>query len=283
MNITLPGYLGVGEIYGEKVIEKIVGAGIDDHYQLDMAENEFLRPYGVVTLVCMVRHLSHVSKQKVRIVNLKDKPLHYLDRMDFFDVCREWIDVGGLVLEPWSRNNDTVRMLELTRIANEGDVMKIVAKAEAIFDRWLSASYYSQIIEVLSELCSNIYQHSTDSQGCALIQTHQHGFSDVMIRIAVADMGIGIKNSLSKKHNNLGTSSTIDYLRAALNGISSRHDRGGLGLQTVAGIAKQTSGSFWLRSYDAALFRKEENDRDVVDLSIIQGTQLSIELHGSLY
>jgi hypothetical protein len=99
-------------------------------------------------------------------------------------------------------------------------------------------------------------------------------------RIAVGDLGQGIRGSLTAKHGEFGQE-PLDYLRAAMGGRSARlSGRGGMGLRRVEQIVEAEGGYLWLRSETAAILshgpgKIEERN----DLVYVPGTQVAVELH----
>jgi hypothetical protein len=160
-------------------------------------------------------------------------------------------------------------------------VEQIVARARSIFSHWLLTPNLGSLLNVISELCANIYQHSGDAQGCILIQKYQSRTRGrVEVRLAVGDLGQGIRGSLSVKHGEFGQE-PLDYLRAAMLGRSARlSGRGGMGLRRVEQIVESEGGYLWLRSETAAILscgpgKLEERG----DLVYVPGTQVAVELH----
>jgi hypothetical protein len=156
-------------------------------------------------------------------------------------------------------------------------------RARRIFSRWLPIPDLNNLLRVLSELCSNIYQHSGDSHGCALIQKYEERMQDrVSVCLAVGDLGCGVAESLRARHGSIG-SEPLDYLKAALAGRSSRATRGGLGLRWTEEIARSAGGYLWLRSDTAALLARSPGEVSAyTDLAPVGGTQVAVELHGPL-
>ena len=136
------------------------------------------------------------------------------------------------------------------------------------------------LLNVLSELCANVYQHSGDHQGCVLIQKYSPFPGRVTVNLAVGDLGCGIKGSLIARHGEIGQE-TLDYLREALCGKTSRASgRGGLGLRRVEQIVEARGGYLWLRSENAAILSRGQNQtQEHTDLVSIPGTQVAVELY----
>jgi len=255
-----------------------------DQYVFDMSGVTFVKPYGVIALLSAARHLAGLSGHLVRVENLDGHVHAYLDRIDLFDVGDNWLQPADTLDERWLRNPQTVNLLELTPIAGPEDVTTIATRAHRIFSYWLTTKGLNSLLNVLSEVCANVYQHSGDSQGYALIQKYEADRrGQVIVQVAVGDRGCGIRGSLAKRHHNIGKD-PLDYLKAAMQGLSARSTgRGGLGLRRVEQVVASNRGYLWLRSETAGLLtRGSGNTQTHERLLHIPGTQVAVELRASL-
>jgi len=254
-------------------------------YALDFDAIGFLKPPGVMALLLAIRYIKEQTGHPVSILNLDDKLKSYLERVNFFDVGQQWLKIDEILPERrWDRNPETTSLLELTPITNALDVAQAMERAEAIFSRWLQMPNLSSLLTVISELCSNIYQHSGDPHGFVIIQRYQyHSRSEVEVILAAGDLGQGIRGSLQQKHPQLdGT--PLNYIRAAMNGTTSRESgRGGLGLRTVEETIDKEGGYVWLRTETAGL-RSFGPGRHYPDeeLAFMPGTQVVVEFRAPL-
>jgi hypothetical protein len=255
-----------------------------EKYMLDMSAVRFVKPYGVIALVIAARGLSMLSGQQVHLSNTSDKVYLYLHRMNLFQIGSDWLQAADTLGQEWSRNPQTANLLELTVITGPSDVELVISRAERIFSRWLLVPNLRNLLNVLSELCANIYQHSGDRYGCVLIQKYESFKRDqVIVNLAVGDLGCGIRGSLVARHGEIGRE-PLDYLREAMGGRTSRHtDRGGLGLRRVEQIAASEGGHLWLRSETAAIFsRGPGKAKGHRDMALVPGTQVAVEFHAPL-
>lgn len=254
-----------------------------DQYVFDMSGVTFVKPYGVIALLSAARHLAGLSGHPVRVENLAGDVHAYLDRVDLFDVGNNWLQPADSLDEEWSRNPQTANLLELTLIAGPEDVTTIAARAHRIFSYWLGTKELNSLLNVLSEVCANVYQHSGD-QGYALIQRYEADMrGQVIVQVAVGDSGCGIRGSLASRHDNIGEA-PLDYLKAAMQGLSARSTgRGGLGLRRVEQIVASNKGYLWLRSETAALMtRGPKRTQPHEELIHVPGTQVAVELRAPL-
>lgn len=253
-------------------------------YVFDMKNVRFVSPYGVIALITTARYLSTRSDQPVWLDNLDDRIHSYLHRMDLFDLGWSWLQPTSRLDGHWARNPQTPNLLELTVIVGPEDVTMVASRARRIFSRWLMVPNLGSLLNILSELCANIYQHSGDRYGCVLIQKYEMTTrGQAIVNLAVGDLGCGIRGSLVARHGELGQE-PLDYLHAAMNGRTSRHTgRGGLGLRRVEQIAASEGGYLWLRSESAAILsRGPGRILEYRNLALVPGTQVSVEFHAPL-
>ncbi len=131
---------------------------------------------------------------------------------------------------------------------------------------------------VLSELCTNVLLHSGDTSGTILIQKCPLSSDPNVscVRVAVSDLGYGIKETLSRKHPHLDKPAKA--IEAAFNGVSSREsERSALGLRSVARWAEERGGHIWIRSENAALLHNLQSHELISNLCYVPGTQVAVE------
>lgn len=281
--IKVPDILGKDGHEIENFYNRISQPLPDRQYVLDLNQVNFIRPYGVIALVIAGRNLSKTSGRKVIVQNISMQVYQYLERMNLFDVGSDWLQPTGILKERWNRTSHTYNLLELTIINQSKDIETVVSRSDNIFERWLQRSYLHDLLNVLIELCANVHEHSGDCYGCVLIQkvTSQ---GQAVVRLAVGDIGCGVRGSLfgSKKYNALEDS--LDYLLKAMNGQTSRlTGRGGLGLRQVERIAGASSGCLWLRSENSAIFSRGTGTiQGIRNLAYVPGTQVAVELRSPI-
>jgi signal transduction histidine kinase len=255
-------------------------------YTLNLENTAFIKPTGVMALVLAARHLTKQSNYPVRLINLNPELLAYLERVNLFTVAKEWLQLNEELPaeQRWERNPQTANLLELTPITNADDVARVMERAEAIFSRWLQLPNLGSLLKVISELCSNIYQHSGDPHGFVMIQRYRVvSRNEVDVVLAAGDMGRGIRGSLSARYPEL-SAEPLAYIQAALEGSTSRHTgRGGLGLRIVEETVAKEGGYVWLRSETAAISSRGPDHRyPFTDLAPMPGTQVVVEFRAPL-
>jgi anti-sigma regulatory factor (Ser/Thr protein kinase) len=252
-------------------------------YVFDLSRVDFVKPYGAIALVIAARRLSSISGRPIKLKDMADQVHLYLHRMDLFDVGSDWLRPTSKIDEEWARNPQTPNLLELTVITGSQDVTTVITRAERIFSRWLMIPNLYDLLNVISELCTNIYEHSGDNDGCVLIQKYETVAHDqAIIHLAVGDLGCGIRGSLSTRHGQIGQE-PLDYLHEAMSGKTARKGRGGLGLRRVEKIAGEQGGHLWLRSETAAILsRGSGKAQGRKNLTNVPGTQVAVEFHAPL-
>jgi anti-sigma regulatory factor (Ser/Thr protein kinase) len=282
--IPVPNTLGSGVEDVETFYAHIEAAPLSKQYILDMVKVAFMKPYGVVAIISAARHLSYLSGKPIRLKNLNTQLHQYLERMDVFRVGRNWLQQLGPLDEEWARSTQTPNLLEVTIITSPEDVAAVASRAERIFSRWLMIPDLHNLLNVLSELCANIYQHSGDANGCVLIQKYEViTRNEAVVCLAVGDLGCGIRGSLVARHGMIGNE-PLDYLNEAMRGKTARYTgRGGLGLRLVEKIVGSVGGYLWLRSENAAILSQGpgtiQGHRGLIN---VRGTQVAVEFHAPL-
>jgi signal transduction histidine kinase len=279
--ITVPDSLGgsVGEVEALHALADRPQSA--ERFVLDMGRVGFVKPYGVVALLLTARRLAALSGRRIEVASINRQVHSYLERMNLFDVGRDWLAPARSLGEEWDRNPQTPNLLELTAIEGPQDVIAAISRAERVFSRWLVVPDLNSLLRILSELCANVHQHSADPFGCVMIQKYEEtARGRIVVSIAVGDLGIGVRTSLATRHGEIGYE-PLDYLQEAMRGRTSRaNERGGLGLRTVEEAAKASGGRLWLRSETAALLSRAPSQvRSHSDLCHVPGTQVAVDLH----
>jgi anti-sigma regulatory factor (Ser/Thr protein kinase) len=257
--------------------------------QIDLRGVSFIDPYGMLGLLeigelCMLEDV-----RKSIILPQTGDVCAYLDRMDFFTFARRYFS-----LEPsfpdapgkYQRSADSDVLLEITPIQKSDDIHFIVGKvrdrAQAILATHLHYDdrAINGFIVALSEVCQNIIEHS-ENKGFVGIQKYRfQNLNKNVVKIAVMDVGIGFRKSLSSRFKLKGDLEAID--KALLHGASRYEDEGrGHGLAAVRRFVTQWQGKLSLRSGTARLSiippwaRGKEQERGLITFP---GAQINIML-----
>ncbi len=125
----VPDVLGIAPQNTEDLFRESSSFGFDKPICFDMTNVRFIKPYGAIALVMILRRLAVISQQKISIMNIRPDVLKYLERMDFFTIAGSWVESNQLPDEQWSRNPHSPNLLELTVISSQEDVTRVVTRA----------------------------------------------------------------------------------------------------------------------------------------------------------
>jgi anti-sigma regulatory factor (Ser/Thr protein kinase) len=149
-------------------------------------------------------------------------------------------------------------LLEITPIERTSDIHFIVDRVRDRAQAILAAHLHyddravSGFIVALSEVCQNIIEHS-ENRGFVGIQKYRYpSLGRNIVKIAVMDVGIGFRKSLSGRFKLRSDHEAIE--QALLHGASRHEDEGrGHGLAAVRRFVTQWNGRLSIRSGTARL------------------------------
>ena len=249
-------------------------------FRLSLEDVKFVDPYGLVGLWCVLRHLKR-RYHAVVVIPPTDLDLQgYLHRMNFPAVTAPTAVLeGGFGGRGATGPSDV--LLELTSIEQQADVEQVLRTILGRIRRILESELgygerdVTAFCTVLSEACMNICDHSGDIGVVAAQRYTQRGGTGYVI-VGVADLGIGIRQSLATRYRHAERWSHIQAIVNALQKEYSRHPDRGLGLFMVSRIVGAYRGSLHIRSGDARLYLRHRGHRLVA--GPFPGTQLAISL-----
>ena len=257
--------------------------------EIDLSDAAFIDPYGMLGLLeigelCMLEDV-----KKTVILPRSDEVCRYLDRMDFFTHARRYFSLessSGEAPGKYLRSAASDVLLEITPVEKSNDIHFIVGKvrdrAQAILAAHLryDERTINGFIVALSEVCQNIIEHS-ENKGFVGIQKYRYSsLNKNIVKIAVMDVGIGFRKSLSSRFKLRSDLEAID--KALLHGASRHEDEGrGHGLAAVRRFVNQWQGKLSIRSGTARLSiipkwaRGSEQQRNLIPFP---GAQINILL-----
>jgi len=257
--------------------------------QIDLSGISFIDPYGMLALLeigelCMLEDV-----RKTVILPRSDEVCRYLDRMDFFSHAKRYFGLEYTSPESARKDNRSLEsdvLLEITPIEKSNDIHFIVGKvrdrAQSILAKHLlyDDRAINGFIVALSEVCQNIVEHS-ENKGFVGIQKYRfQNLSKNVVKIAVMDVGVGFRKSLSSRFKLRGDLDAID--KALLHGASRYEDEGrGHGLASVRRFVSQWNGKLSIRSGTARLSIFPEWARGRAQergLTFFPGAQINIML-----
>jgi anti-sigma regulatory factor (Ser/Thr protein kinase) len=257
--------------------------------QIDLRDISFIDPYGMVGLLEIGELCMQEDVKKTVLIPRSAEVQSYLERMDFFAHARRSFSLDPPYYPPSGQNTrsqDSDVLLEITPIERSNDIHYIVGRvrdrAQAILETHLHYDdrAINGFIVALSEVCQNIIEHS-ETTGYVGIQKYRfQSLRKNVVKIAVMDVGIGFRKSLSSRFKLKGDLEAID--KALLHGASRYEDEGrGHGLAAVRRFVEQWQGKLSIRSGTARLSiippwaRGREQERNLIPFP---GSQINIIL-----
>jgi anti-sigma regulatory factor (Ser/Thr protein kinase) len=257
--------------------------------EIDLHGVTFIDPYGMVGLLEIGEILKSNGVRKTMYLPESEEVLKYLERMDFFRFAGGYFNLKPAqpqISEKYLRNQSSDVLLEITPIEKSDDIHFIVGKvkgrAHAILVKHL---HYDEraingFIVALSEVCQNIIEHSETKGFVGIQKYHFQNLDKNVVKIAVMDIGIGFRLSLSERFSLKDDLEAIE--KALLHGASRYIEKGrGHGLAAVRRFVNQWNGKLSIRSGTAKLsiipqwaWGKEKE----LNLTQFPGTQVNILL-----
>jgi len=229
---------------------------INDSQELNLNDTSFIDPYGMVGLLEIGELLKSKGIRKTIQLPQSEEVLKYLERMDFFKFANEYFTLEPSkphISEKYLRSSYTDVLLEITPIESSDDIHFIVGKvkdrAKSILTKHLHYDdrAINGFIVALSEVCQNIIEHSENKGFVGIQKYHFNSLNKNVVKIAVMDIGIGFRRSLSERFLIKDDIEAIE--KALLNGASRYADEGrGHGLAAVRRFVNQWNGKLSIRS-----------------------------------
>lgn len=262
---------------------------LNDTSPIDLQDATFIDPYGMVGILEIGELLESEGIQKTIYLPESEEVIKYLERMDFFRFAGKYFTLEPSrpqLSEKYLRSPDSDVLLEITPIEKSDDIHFIVGKvkdrAHSILAKHL---HYDEraingFIVALSEVCQNIIEHSETKGFVGIQKYHFQNLGKNVVKIAVMDIGIGFRKSLSER---FPLKSDLDAVeKALLHGASRYAEKGrGHGLAAVRRFINEWNGKLSIRSGTAKLsiipdwgWGKERE----LNLACFPGAQINIML-----
>lgn len=240
-----PAFMGAEKVDGGSVV-------------LDLRTVEFVEPAGLCGLAALLEFL--ISRSRLVGVRLSGHNVPaYLERMDFFRLFGHRIETNVDVSSLEERRRGSPGTLqELINFHSEEEIPGIINRiSEILTNKDYRLRERAAICATLSEICANAVEHGRSPFGAyAAVQAYQHIVSGGRERrgeevlVAIADGGVGVRETLSRNPKYAEAGTDNDALRHALQmGVSGTGEIGrGGGLAVVGQISARAGGSLSLRS-----------------------------------
>lgn len=264
--------------------------------ELDLSRATFFDPYGIVALVIFLGSLP-AEALPVRLklngfpVPKNEKwpergPVSYLTRMGFWEEVGAKLDLCGGQMPhraPWSEDKNV--LIDVTVLHSRDAIHVMLRKTgEILQSLGFTPIGRGHVMEVLSELSSNVLDHAQSELG-GVVSTQTYRSRQTgrkYLVMSIGDAGIGVRASLSNNQQLVQRlESDAQALGVAVQTGASRFTSGGRGggLPRVLEIARRYGGRVAFRSGTGALaFRGEDQQKRLFDTVFQTGTQLRIML-----
>jgi hypothetical protein len=274
----------------ERLIVQMSGLPRDSGtLNLDLGRVEFIDPCGMVGLLELGRYFAQQGHKLLLHLPLSMEVQRCLDQMEFFRHLSEFYIMYPPYRPLAARARQVQQsdvLLEITRIAQSDDIPRIIGKVKERTRAILEAHlHYKEdaiqgFLVALHEICQNILEHSQNT-GLAGIQKYfdEKHLNKNAVKVAVMDLGIGFKGSLSSRpglRHGEQWSDIAALEEALLNGAGRGH-----GLATVKEFVQRWGGKLSIRSGTARLLflsdREHGSERET-GLSEFPGVLISLVL-----
>ena len=173
----------------------------------------------------------------------------YAARMKLFDMLQ--ISYEGKMTE----HEEAGRFMPLRNVKTGIDVRSVIADVSALLHLNDDLESLAAVQYCLSELMRNVLEHSLSSDGAFVCAHNYTKRKPHRITLAVADCGIGIREHLSYRYPAVKNDDlkALEFamqpgISGARPGVYGTPDNAGAGLFITRGIAKGTSGYFFIAS-----------------------------------
>lgn len=263
IEVTLPAQVGCDEL---EVCLKAGAVRSDSRGQMhfDLREVTFASLDALVSMLCLFNRLAQEGAQVTIAWGDEQAPFRYAERMGFFDVLHDNVEVepqrptrGSSTFDVYSGRNPL--LLELTALPLErqaaGDeaLGRLTTRlAENLSGRARVSEVVNRIWTCASETVSNVYEHSeAPVPGLMAVQRYSSKERGDRLQLVIADAGLGLATTIRTGNPTAaGTKSDVDLIVTAFReGLSSKLERGrGCGLTQCARLAALYAGNLRVRT-----------------------------------
>lgn len=215
----------------EETFEQVLQHLLNPLTIIGLKDAAFIDPYGMVGVLEAGELLRSKGIRKTIQLPKSEEVLKYLERMDFFRFAEDYFDLefssptaphfakaanpltpslknrelAGFLGQKYLRSGYSDVLLEITPIESSDDIHFIVGKvkdrAKSILTKHLHYDdrTINGFIVALSEVCQNIIEHSKNKGFVGIQKYHFNSLNKNVVKIAVMDIGIGFRKSLSER------------------------------------------------------------------------------------
>lgn len=259
----------------------------DPHTLKITANKKWISVHPVV--LAMIAALGQlVPKDGIRFEPFEAKSKHYFERMKLFELLGVQSGIDVVEHEP------SGRFVPLTQIKDQTKLNAFITDMIPLLH--LSPVYADPIRYIVHELVRNVLEHASSHHG-AFVAAQYYEKSN-SIRIGIADVGVGIRRSISRSHTAADDLAAIRLaLTPGITGTTAREggttENAGAGLFFIKSIAAINGDFFAIYSGRALykLLRQGEKKRHILhanplrdrhsereDLPVWPGTAVGIDM-----
>jgi anti-sigma regulatory factor (Ser/Thr protein kinase) len=225
--------------------------GPRDRVTLDLSGMQLVDPYGLALLWITIRHIVDSGATPLVIAPTREGTANYLGASRLLDALPCKVDCQPALPDTGFRRTSAANVLAVTEMQSDSGIQAVRDRCRAILTRQLGCSeaYADSFGSTLSELCQNVLDHARDPHG-GVVAAQRYRRSDGVefVVLAVADAGIGIRQSLNSRYEGRFTGDA-DAIQAAFDAAYTGQpgDRG-LGLPKVLRVCRKYRGRIDVRS-----------------------------------
>ncbi len=243
---------------------------------IDLGRARFIDPYGTVCLVMLARSLFSPARQVAYVLPSDEETQRFMAAIGAVEQIAPFGELRNLTRAQGGGRAD-FSGLGLTSIQAGTDVNAVVGRffTLARSELGFGPGDLADSAKIVSELCNNIKDHSAD-WGLATVQLYRERSGRRYVSIGVADLGVGIRQSLSLHRPEVTSWTHQQAIEQALSGLSSRPSGGGLGLSSVREIVRRYTGHLAVRSGDSKVQMTAGKATRALHVAQFAGTQVGL-------
>ncbi len=269
--ITFDKFIEELDPYGKAVVE------------IDLRQVEFISSAILVQLAALCHSLHSFGKQIT--VKLNEKKYLYLMRAGFIPSIRQVAKIEPAEVEMAGYYQ---ALQGLNRFLIEVKKLESINALPKLFDQILNTLRirlnYSRreaidTVNVISEVCQNIFEHNQGICGFIAMQVYKAGLKS-FLEIGISDCGVGLRVSLKRNIKNKGIKSDLEAINFATKALTSEFDSPvrGTGLYHLLRVMKNHSGTVQIQSGKGKVRHRIDKIREWNLCPILRGVHVVLEL-----
>lgn len=242
---------------------------------IDLSQAAYIEPYGAACLVLFARHVAGRRQNLVCVLPGALRAQQTVSQICLVDWLGPVAEVRNLPRAGSGHQDQTTLPLSVVRSRADVQVILDYLMAQARSRLDFDLGDVLDATKVVSELCHNVVDHS-GAEGLAAATIFRDRTGRRFVSLTVVDDGVGIRASLALRHPKAEHWRHGEAIQRALNGLSSRPDRGGLGLRSVQAIVRRYEGRLAIRSGNDRFYVSAKRQPRTLSGRLFPGTQVGI-------